>query len=505
MKLTSMTPEDLIPNLPTLVTKKSQEFYDSLTRSCMRLCDGMGRGGQGFKERREKLRSTILAAAARREDAAARLMNAPKWIRPLLDLWLNDEEFFRAMPPGRKILRRISDLAGRTARKRLGRLALRELCQLFFQRYDRVPSLPDLAASIREQLGRYEARELMFGLDSLQENADLLREDGHERLADLAVEREVSLADAATENAVPTARSRFFEKSQQHYYVERLKALEANEDSPLLKELQAENVFKAHFDAGRLLGHVAMRILIDTLADAGASPSALWRATLLAIGGDPRVPPTATSYREWWVPLGDPRIRRMIGWLSEMDLGLFLRLLQEFADREGNDSMRRMYPARERLLRGLFRRGVVRCATLYLGRRLKEYVERHHVGRRKPHFIVISDSASLDLAVIHLDMGTAHLVDGTHNFALTVFDRIPRKSVLRAYPYQVERDNLGLGLLKLYHEEFGEKSRGIMRKTHGAGGTWRHDALDMLRRLGINVQEADIISEDDMRIYRKGW
>lgn len=486
-RLRDMSIDDLFPGrLRAKELPDERAFYDDLAVRCESSVQSLGKGGHGFRDRKAEL---LRAAPNIRKMIA--LMENPAFIRPLLDLWTEEQD--SAVPCTAGLLQHVDTLARMSRRGRLGRLALRELCLLFFSRYDMLPCLNALCKLLRSQFSLYKPEELLFGLDKFRmQTQDFLQLDGHIHLARLAVERGTALVDEARACGIPVLDSRFFEASQRAYYLARLRALRANEENDLLDEIQERRVYDTYLSEDRRLGHEVLTILIDTLRAAQCPPSERWRTILLTIAGDPRVPITTDSYMTWWARLDSSYAETMCAWLAEVDMELFLRIWKEYAQKEGGEALQRMYPDREYFLRGIFKKKLVCGTRLFLGRDAAEYIKQNCRGKYRPYYVDIHDSASKDLAVFHLNLGKAHLVEGTHNFMLRILANLPPQSALQGNMTTIERYDLGTRLKKQYLAAFG--STGYFEKVHR--GVWRRDAVSVLRSLGIPLLESDVIPKD---------
>ena len=109
-----------------IATEQTGLFFDKLSHKLEGMCKNMGKGAI-FQRRKTEL---VNAAQSRRSVKA--VMKTPNYIRPLIDLWMSDFAFCKVAPPSSELLGHISFLADSTPRRRLTRLALRELCVLFF-------------------------------------------------------------------------------------------------------------------------------------------------------------------------------------------------------------------------------------------------------------------------------------------------------------------------------------------------------------------------------------
>ncbi len=271
------------------------------------------------------------------------------YIRPLFALWQEkwQGDSSPQLQPSPKLLKHVEHLGGSSPRKRLSCLTLWELFLFFYSKYDEIQHLDALCAVLRRQMNKYEKKELLSVLENLKEEAPrFLNAKGHEHLAKLTEDSGKTLLETAKKYGIPSLDSRFFEAAQNVHYVTRLKRLQPNEPNlKLLSEVQQREVYEKRLDANERLGHAVLRILIDKLHDSKQTPSELWRNTLLAIGGDPRVPPIVASYRDWWMPLDDRYRQQMIAWMSELDLDIFLQIFKAFAEK--NNDMERMFRERE--------------------------------------------------------------------------------------------------------------------------------------------------------------
>lgn len=470
------------------------QFYEELAVKCEKMCRRLGTRGQGFKTRRD-----ALLRAAPDVHRMVSVMQCASFIRPLIDLWQKGHPTVD-IPCTPELLDHLDKLACTSRRGRLGRLALRELCQFFFSRYDTLPHLSALCRVLRHQFSLYQMRELLFGLDKFKAQEKLFLEaEGHTQLARLAEAHASVLSDEAKAHGIPLTDSRFFEASQHVYYLSRLRKLQPNEQSNLLTELQMPQVHESRLSGSKRLGHDILAILIDTLRKAHCSPSEVWRTTLLTIAGDPRVPKTSRSYMDWWAHIDASYAETMCEWLAEVDMELFLRIWQEYAQREGDSALQRMYPDRACFLRGIFRKKLVRSTRLYLGEDARKYLDRMCTEKYRPYYVRIRDSQSKNLAIFYLNLGNAHIIEGTHNFKLMIFPKIPPYSSLSVNILSTERNDFRLKLKMLYEKNF--NSSDYFEKVHI--GNWRRAAVKYLQELDIPLLESDVMSTESFhRSYR---
>ena len=486
--------KDLIPDLSVPNPDQVKRTYDELVTQL-----GVDFNGLDPDDIIHELKQDILHAKGD-EEKIIDIVDHPAYILPLLSLW-NDKE--SALEPTPRLLNHIEEICRKYQNGYLGLLQLRKMLTLFFSRYDELTHLSELGSSLVKHLVLYEDRELLFGLDKFKKQAiDFLNINGHKHLAELTDKSGSNLPDMAELYAIPTNNSRFFEAAVTAYYVTRLQHLKPNEDDVnLLHEVSQEKVYNTKADSRFYLGHHVLKILIDKLRDHfNHVPSELWLNTLLNIGRDPRVPNTDKYFQKWWLPLGDWYIQSMTSWLSEVDLKLFLDIFTNFADEKainGNEDMQRMFEHRAAFLRGLLKRKCIISTRLFLSPEAEKYVKDNWKAEQSPSFAVLNKSQDKGFAAFYIYLGSAHMIEGTHNFALSIMDRLPEQSELNSaftIEYIDDSRDLGVGIQEQYNNEFG-KTGNFLRKTHHISGRWRFDAVEHLQRLGIRILEDDVISD----------
>ena len=471
--------------------EKTGNFFDRLAHKLEDICKNTGKGAI-FQQRKTDLYNAALAGRSVRA-----VMNNPGYIRPLIDLWMSDDTFCRAAPPGSELLGHITYLVDSTARHRLTRLALRELCVLFFVRYTDLPGTGLIGEMLVRQLALYNSSELMYGLDKLMSCQQLLNENGHKYLASYALNSGYDVIDIARRYGIPTDNSCFVRRSIQVYYVARLQALPVNARDAILDEVRKRELCMQYVDRHFRLGHMVMLILINKLIEAHQTPCELWMDTILAIGGDPRVPQAASGI--WWGALQAKHREAMEEWLSAMDLRIFLQICRDYVAGSEREDMARMYPAREFFLKGLFKKKVIRRTRLFLGYNVQRFVAQSLKGKKPPYSTRIGDAP--DLAVFYLDLGNAHIVEGTFSFTMKIMDRIPPKSVLATYQNQVHSSKLRKDLERQYEEAFPHSDR-LTCCRHDPRGKWKLKAVQALQSLGIPIVDSDVISQEE---FRRMW
>lgn len=465
--------------------------YEELCARLKTIGSKAGTGSNGFKLRKQE----ILASQAD-ITRILRVMSASKYIRPLLALWNETPTHTLRFPVpfDGQLVTHIDKLAVQSRRGRLGRLALFELCNLFFRFYDNLDCTEEISECLKVNLKRYQPTEKIMGLDNVrQDMIGLISPRGHEFLANTALYRNQNLPDVAKQYNIPLRDSRFYEKALMTHYLTRLNRLAPNENAEILHEIAQPEVYDIRLNRRFLVGHQIITKLMDKLIDAGQEPSELWRNVLLRIGGDPRLPPMTRSYSKWWDPIDRLRPERrypqaMRSWLSKADLDLFLKIMADFAKSQGDSNLQRMYPERERFLRGLFKKGLIRETRLFLGRQVLKYLEASGAEEHAKMCVKIKDGGRS--ALFYLNLGSAHLIEGSDNCKMRIMDRLPQKSCLSSFQMEVYNRELRAGLKDQYIREFLD-DKGYKEFTHRS--VWQTLAVSYLKGMGVQIFSPDVM------------
>lgn len=288
---------------------------------------------------------------------------------------------------------------------------------------------------------------------------------------------------------------RFLELVRQHVFLDRLRDLPLGADEPVLTEVEDPANHRAPHLRGRLLGHAALTILIDR---AETYPGERWRDVVLAIAGDPRRT-DLPSHREWWRVLGSERTERVMSWMARADLSAFLDALQHFAEDENEDGMRRMLPPRQRFLEGLVDIGMVRRSRLFLGRDVRSYAARTTPVSRRWDSARLTNPSMSTRALLYLDCGDFHLIEGSHNTKLWVYPQLPSTRITDPLVRQFAYDDLTKGLAHAYRLRHGADAP-YLATAHQ--GLWQHKPLEFLAEHGIAVNAESVLSTADYQTLR---
>ena len=456
-------------------------------------------GGSAFERMLARLRDM---AGSGRFDGLKELLTRRLGARALTWLWLHDEVVgFRLFNA------RMLDVLIEHQKPRLSRLTLIQLIQLYFRHFDHLDEREKQAESslrgrlelhLLDQLKRMPAPRQAFGSDSLvtlrREGEWLLTLDGPLILVKSVRSKGEELGQAfETLGLSGFDVGRYGDICRAHYYLEVLHQLHPGEWDDVLDELLKPSVSKAPYEGDKRIGHAALEIMIDR---AGDDPGDAWQNFFLTLAGDPRIASSAQNFREWWKPLGEERIAKVCGWLSKEDLRLFLQAVEQYGLESGKEDLKRMFPARKLFLEGLFRLGLIRHTRLMLGRSAKHSVKRILGGEVKTSFASM-DSIMNDKAVIYLDCGDFHLVEGSHSFKIWVYLGQPGHWIKSYERNQFSHYDLTTSLPGQYKAAY--PTLPYEAVTHN--GFWQRKVFDFLAENGISVDIEKLLSRSEYKAY----
>ncbi|PFG42417.1 EH signature protein [Isoptericola jiangsuensis] len=298
----------------------------------------------------------------------------------------------------------------------------------------------------------------------------------------------------------PTARAlcgddqgRYAQVLRDEYYLALIASADASvEGHPFLTDATGRATRLRRDSEDRRFGIAVLSALCDK---PDVVPSGQWVDAALAIGGDPRHE-QSTTWHEWWGHV-DPDLRaRAVRWMSGADLRAFLDAVQLYGEESGNDSLQRMFPRRQRFLLGLYESGLVRNARLILGDDIRATVRRvTNVSLLDaPRFV---DQAK-DTAVVMVDCGDFHLVEGSHSFRLHVYMGPPGPELAEPRNRGYTRHQLINVIPSIHRNRHPDGADSYAAWTHDASGGWVRGALDFLRERGITLEESKLLTDDDL-------
>lgn len=446
--------------------------------------------GDAFK----RLVELIKACSRQGRDLPVEVFCSRPGIRALTWLWLQKETIRDDYLHQESLEAMLS-----SQNERLSRMAVIQLVQLYFREHDRLSSnekglTESLGIILSQQVDAIQSRSTVQGRDItavIQREGWLVESDGPARLVEKCLVTGLPLDDFVCRLGMDGYMDgRFGEVARAIYYIKELEKVPVGEHHDVLNEIVKERVAKAPYQGAMRVGHAALKILIDRTE---GSPSDLWQDVILSIAGDPRVSGTNRQFAEWWAPLGDDRVNKVRGWLAREDLRLFLNAVESYGVESGDASLQRMFPARKRFLEGLFKQEVVRNSRLMLGSKAEFYVKRI-LEKEMLSSYARMDGQMSDKAVIYLDCGDFHIVEGSHSFKIWLYEERPDPSLVNYDKNYYTHADLTIKIPALYRKN--QKGKHYTGITHSPT-TWRKKVLEFLVDHDVELEWPALFSKDE--------
>jgi hypothetical protein len=317
----------------------------------------------------------------------------------------------------------------------------------------------------------------------------------------------LDLDDYLTEIGVRGSSGGTYAQSIRHaLYLDTLRSLDPATSDPLLTVISEPAVFRAPTPEGGYFGHQ----LLEVLCSPSTAPGDGWRDAILRIAGDPRLAHTG-DWTTWWATVDQTIRAKVIGWLSTEDLRLFLAAVEEFAQSNGHDEILRMFPARKYFLEGLLELNLVRETRLFMGTSAWTHL-RARLGRK-----VLSDISPLtgagapDTAIIFVDCGDFHIIEGSHNFKLWIYNGRPGRLIgdrrRGSFTLNRLRRDVPIDFLADRGLSNADISRSLLQSRWHASvrhnQKWQQNTLAALRQFGINLPPKLLMNSDTYEKYRR--
>ncbi|CCK80598.1 EH signature domain-containing protein [Desulfobacula toluolica] len=295
------------------------------------------------------------------------------------------------------------------------------------------------------------------------------------------------------------ASGRFMTIAKNIYYVEQLKLIPLNQHHNLLLEVQKSSVYESTYDESYLVGHKVLEILISRAANTKIDDS--WLNVIMSIAGDPRVPKDHPLFQKWWSLLDQRLYNIVIGWLSKLDLRLFLEALENYSNLPGKEELHRMFPSRKKFLEGLDDKKLIAHTRLYLSKSAERYLKSNYKPEHLPAYSMVNDGTR---SLIHVQFvnNQAHMVEGSHSCFLWLYRKLHSSAVVYDYGANfVFYSELTSGLNQKMIEKNCEAVAQI--KHTPVNFRWQKNAIEALRGLGVYISPQDVLSLEDYRSFKR--
>ncbi len=322
--------------------------------------------------------------------------------------------------------------------------------------------------------------------------------DGPAFLAKQAIKRETTFEQQVKYWGLEDyAAGDFLKRAQSVYFVEQLQNIPVNQPHELLEEISKKQVAESRYDDEDLIGHVALRILIDRAPVQNVHES--WQNAVLAIAGDPRVPKNHERYLKWWSQLSQQQNKKVQSWLSKLDLKLFLEALEDYSKSSRDEDMMRMFPSRKHFLEGMFEAGTIVHTKLYLSKKADRYIRKNYREEHVPAYSTVEDG---DRSIIYAELTSGHMIEGSHNCQIWFYKKLHESAPVLNFGEQNARyRSLTVGL----HESMYEYGcEAYDHFTHSPSNfSWQRRSLDALKEMGVQIKASDVLSEEDYNRYKR--
>ena len=290
---------------------------------------------------------------------------------------------------------------------------------------------------------------------------------------------------------------RYMTVAKQIYFVEQLRTIPSNKPHKILAELQKPGTFESRYCENYLLGHKILEILIERAPTVGVNDS--WRNVVIAIGGDPRVSSIHPKHQKWWSQIDSNLRKKVCGWLSSLDLRLFLESIKNYSCLPNKSALKRMFPSRKRFLEGMFDKNLITHTRLYLNKGAEEFLRKNYKQEDLPEFSRVCDN---NKSLIHVQIGDSHMIEGSHECYLRIYKYLSPSSVVFDY----DKNNVSYYSL----------TQGMSNKMKYQGTpvtacishlptnfSWQRKAIKTLKSIGIKISMCDVLTDEDYKKYKR--
>ena len=393
---------------------------------------------------------------------------------------------------------------------RLGLLTLFQLLSVFFRYFDLIAGgqecdrnvFAHFCALLQTELARRNSGD--SGQESelavFTKNRDwLFSLNGPQRIVDHAQRSNMELEAAFKQFSLQNYHdARFHLLCKYRYYLDTLRNLPPCAADPVLSEVCKPEVYNVLADEKLLLGHKILEILIDRAPAQEISDA--WRNVILTIAGDPRISENSQRFVKWWFVLGKERQNKVKSWLAGFDVRLFLDALQECG--VTNRDLKQMFPDRKIFLDGLIKQNLVQNARFFVSNNDNITLRRNYLKGELPEYARVTD---VPISMIYLQVGHCHLIEGTHNFKLWIFPKLPTNETITNYTKtEFTRKDLSSLLQKLYNDEFGDDAK-FLSVIHDKHLKWLDKAIKFIRSEGIQLEVEQLMERDSYRSFKRKY
>lgn len=105
--------------------------------------------------------------------------------------------------------------------------------------------------------------------------------------------------------------------------------------------------------------------------------------------------------------------------------------------------------------------------------------------------------------MIHLQVGTCHMIEGSHNCKLWIFPKLPEGTNITQYSRRnFSPRDLSYNLENMYRQEFGQYAKEPISITHYPDLAWQAKAIKFLQSEGVSPDIEKLLEPRSYRDYK---
>lgn len=322
---------------------------------------------------------------------------------------------------------------------------------------------------------------------AVREHPELtIGKDAPNAIARLALDQDRDLPSVMRDAGVGDyAKGQYAEAARQRLYLDRIAKADPRQSYDWLSDLCQSDVADAPASDGRRFGHLVLEAMTEHRTD---SPSREWESTILKIGDDPRARGTV-NWNKWWSRIPSENLRRVIAWLSGEDIRLFLEAVEVFGRKNNKSDLLRMFSDRERFLRGLLELKMVQETRLFAGPSARSAIRQIMGTDLRTSISQITGGNYSDTAVIFMNCGDFHIVEGSHNFKMRVLRGTPPEIMSDWKMGRIDYSDFLNGV-----EHSRSPGEDYVSLTHNVHKKWISDALLFIEHAGQYIPPEDVMT-----------
>jgi len=419
-------------------------------------------------------------------------------IRIILHLWQTNKAFIQQVPINSKIIKCFKKI-----QQWLSPSLLNGMIRIFFDQYDNINDCALFCKTIQDSLSRIKEKKFIRNeLKIYKHYGDKIFNPNTGPFISWAKTHSLPLDQWIDTCHIPkSSRNRFFQQCIDHYFIKPLIELQLGMIHSVMNEIKHSSLKLTPYQNELTIGHIMVIHLMDRVDFAKITMPDAWIKWIIELMGDPRVPTTSSVYQQWWATMPAKYNQLMRKWLSQIDLKVFLEVLEEVGRRSGNEKINRMFPARKTFLQGLYKSEYITDTRLFLSAEASKYIQDRYDESERPRFTKVNHR---NKSVIYLNVGGIHFFEGTHNFSVRLLDDLPKHNPITLQEdRKISLQELATGLDFAYQQEKGTDTQLPYIISHDIHQVWQRKLIKAFHALGIQLDPKSLLSKDDYNQYLK--